>query len=100
MYIPEHFAIKDQAVLLEIVRDNNFGTLISVIENQPFASHLPMQIDGSGEQLWLYGHVAKANPHWKHFDDQAALAIFEGPHGYISPTWYDCLLCTSDAADE
>jgi len=89
MYIPEHFAIKDHDVLLEISRENNFGTLVSVIENQPFASHLPFQIDNSGDQLWLYGHVAKANPHWKHFDDQMGLAIFEGPHGYISPTWYE-----------
>ncbi len=89
MYIPEHFAIKNHAVLLEIARDNNFGTLISVVENQPFASHLPFQIDSSGDQLWLYGHVAKANLHWKHFDEQTALVIFEGPHGYVSPTWYE-----------
>src|SRR5581483_1560414 len=34
--------------------------------------------------------VARANPHWRAFDGrQQALAIFHGPHSYISPTWYE-----------
>ncbi len=89
MYIPSHFAIEDKEVMLQLARDHNFGILISVIDNSPYASHLTFDIREDDNQVWLYGHVAKANPHWRHFDQQSALAIFEGPHGYISPTWYE-----------
>lgn len=36
----------------------------------------------------LYGHVARANPHWKELEGQQVLVAFTGPHAYISPTWY------------
>jgi transcriptional regulator len=36
----------------------------------------------------LYGHVARANPHWQSLSDGEVLAIFQGPHAYISPAWY------------
>jgi len=89
MYIPDHFAIDDQAVLLSLVRENNFGTLVSMVNNIPVASHIPFDLREQEDGLYLYGHVAKANPHWRHFAEADSLAIFEGPHSYISPTWYE-----------
>ncbi|MBX2867115.1 MAG: FMN-binding negative transcriptional regulator [Acidiferrobacterales bacterium] len=88
MYIPSHFAIDDKEIMLQLAKDHNFGILVSVIDEFPYASHLPFDIREVDNQVWLYGHVAKANPHWHYFDQSIALAIFEGPHGYISPTWY------------
>jgi transcriptional regulator len=54
----------------------------------PVVSHLPMLLDReAGPQGTLVGHMAKANSQWKNLDREPALAIFQGPHAYISPTW-------------
>ncbi|MCI0379014.1 MAG: FMN-binding negative transcriptional regulator [Gemmataceae bacterium] len=87
MYVPEHFRVQDRAVLFEFIERYSFATLITQVGCAPFASHVPLLLDRERDRL--LGHVARANPHWRSFDGQAqALAIFAGPHAYISPTWY------------
>ena len=66
------------------MRENSFATVISSGESEPFATHLPLLVD----EGVLIGHMAKANPHWKLFDGRPALAIFQGPHAYVSPRIY------------
>ena len=54
------------------------------------ATHIPLELDkdSHGNDI-LVGHVAKANPQWKTFESQPeVLAIFNGPHAYISSSWY------------
>src|SRR5262245_2317228 len=90
MYIPAHFAQSDQATLYDFIQQNSFGLLISQVGCQPFASHLPFLLDRhSGPQGCLVGHMARANPQWEHSSGQEVLAIFSGPHAYISPAWYE-----------
>ena len=93
MYLPEEFENKDNEALFETIRHHGFGLLISEIEGQPFASHVPMLLhvegDKRSEECFLYGHVARANDHWRHMDGRRSLAIFQGPHAYVSPTWYE-----------
>lgn len=90
MYIPEHFRVRDHATAIEFMRANPFTILVSSTEEGPFATHVPLVIRASGDQLVLRGHVAKANPHWKHIErsPQNTLVIFHGPHAYISPAHY------------
>ena len=90
MYLPEHFAENRTDVLHGVIRDYSFGTLVSVAAGVPVATHLPFVLDAARGPLGtLWGHVARANPHWRAFDGQAqALALFQGPHAYVSPTWY------------
>ena len=90
MYCPKSFRVSDPAVLFEFMEHYSFATLVSTIENTPFASHLPLITDrDNAPQGALLGHMARANPHWQTFDgSQEVLAIFHGPHAYISPTWY------------
>ncbi len=53
------------------------------------ADHVPLELDaGGGPHGVLRGHVARANPLWQHADGQTVLAIFRGPEGYVSPSWY------------
>lgn len=92
MYIPGPFAETDIAVLHDLIDDYSFGILVSTGKNgAPVASHIPFVLDrASGEHGTLQTHVARANPQWRGFDaDTEILCIFEGPHAYISPRWYD-----------
>jgi transcriptional regulator len=87
MYIPSIFAETDLDPLYSFIDEHSFATLVTVEERVPFASHLPMLLDR--QRGVLLGHLARANPHWRSFATSEALVIFAGPHGYISPTWYE-----------
>ncbi len=91
MYVPHRYRVTDERTLDAFVRAHGFATLMTVADGVPLASHLPIELvtDESGQRT-LEGHVARANPQWKSLRDGArALAIFAGPHAYVSPTWYD-----------
>ena len=90
MFVPPHFAESNLATLHNLIEQNSFGLLISQVEGEPFATHLPFLLERkAGPNGTLIGHVARANPHWKGMGGQNSLAIFTGPHAYISPTWYE-----------
>lgn len=93
MYVPSAFQVMDSRVLNGFMRDHPFATLVSSTPDGPLATHLPLELVSEHEERGghglLLGHVARANPHWRHFDGaSASLAIFHGPHAYISPAWY------------
>lgn len=89
MYVPRHFRQDDRETLLALVERNAFGTLVSSGAAGLHVSHIPFVVDREGDTVKLLGHVARANEQWKALEEaQHVVAIFEGPHGYISPTWY------------
>jgi transcriptional regulator len=89
VYVPSEFRAHDREAVQALVRAHGFATLVTIAEGLPFASHLPLLLDaGRGPEGTLLGHVARANPQWRHFGKAPALAIFAGPHGYVSPSWY------------
>lgn len=72
------------------MRANPFAILVSTTYEGPFATHVPVVIQESGQDIIVRGHVAKANPHWRYLELQPnCLMIFHGPHAYISPTHYE-----------
>jgi len=91
VYIPEYFRVRDHEDAIKFMRANPFAILISSTDAGPFATHLPLfaRVEKGDEKVVLRGHVAKANPHWRYLEQQPqCLAIFHGPHSYISPTNY------------
>lgn len=87
MYVPKHFGEDDREKLAALIDENGFGVLVTVCDGRPFASHIPFIYDR--EANLLLGHVARANPQWRHFSSGSdVMAIFQGPHAYISPSWY------------
>lgn len=90
MYIPASFAVKDRQKLHDFIEQHSFATLVSHDGHEPFASHLPLLLDrATGTEGRLLGHMARANAQWRHAADQQVLAMFQGPHAYVSPTWYE-----------
>ena len=62
---------------------------MSVADGAPFVTHLPLLAQRDGDTIVLTGHLARLNPHARMLDGMRVLAIFNGPHGYISPRWYE-----------
>lgn len=90
MYIPESFRLTDDKLALSFIEQYSFATFITAARaGDIVVTHLPLLLKRSGDRAVLQGHVARANEHWRQFDGLTrALAIFNGPHGYVSPSWY------------
>lgn len=90
LYVPEVFAERDASALCALVEENGFATLISPDAVDPPVTHLPLLLERArGPSGVLLGHMARANPHWRHLERHpGVLAIFHGPHAYVSPAWY------------
>ncbi|MGG3564364.1 FMN-binding negative transcriptional regulator [Neobacillus rhizosphaerae] len=87
MYIPKHFKIHDLETIYKIIEKNSFATLFSQHNGRPNATHLPLLLER--EEGVLYGHFARPNEQWKDIENQNVLVTFQGPHAYISPSWYE-----------
>lgn len=98
MYVPEAFRLSDRDRVAEVLRAYDFALLVTAPaptpEGRVQASHLPFLYEADeGPEGTLYAHMARANPQWRDFAAltaarQEALVVFQGPHSYISPTWY------------
>ena len=87
MYIPKPFEITDKRAIHKIIDANGFGVLVSA-GGELIGTHLPFLLHpNEGKHGTLYAHIARPNPHRELFGN-GAMAIFMGPHGYVSPTWY------------
>jgi len=87
MYVPNAFRLDDPATLLAHAAAYPFATVITPYDGQLGVSHLPLLVDAGGHTL--RGHLARQNPQLAHLTAGAqVLAIFHGPHGYVSPSVY------------
>jgi transcriptional regulator len=90
MYLPPQFSGDTHEHAVPLMKAHPFASLTSTDdEGFPFVSHLPLHLTQTGEVLTIYGHVAKANPHWRYLQIRPqALVSFLGPHAYLSPQVY------------
>ena len=86
MYIPKHFEVTDQDVIFAFINENAFGQLVSNVDGRLFSTHMPFLL--SDDKTRLTGHVARLNPQHAELDGQEVLVTLQGPHDYISPSWY------------
>lgn len=91
MYTPEEFEPKDLADVKKFIRHNSFGILLNVSNGSVTGSHIPLELDvDANTKDILFGHLSKANPQSHQLkDNDEVLAIFNGPHAYISSSWYE-----------
>tara|TARA_B110000211_G_scaffold79375_1_gene93075 strand:+ start:9289 stop:9876 length:588 start_codon:yes stop_codon:yes gene_type:complete len=86
MYIPKHFHITDRDEIFSFIEHNAFGQIISTVQGRLFSTHIPFLV--SDDKQKLFGHFARQNPQSKNINGQEVMITLEGPHGYISPSWY------------
>lgn len=89
MYIPKPYEMSDEQRLFQFIRENSFGILFSHGNQGSLATHLPFLVDErAGEASYLIGHMARANTQWRDIEG-GVMVVFQGPHSYISPSWYE-----------
>ncbi|KQL52722.1 protease [Heyndrickxia shackletonii] len=91
MYIPKYFQVTNVDEIWDFVQKNSFGTIVTTEQGKPIATHLPLQLNKKGDDYYITGHMAYANPQWKTFEgeNENVLVMYQGPHAYISSSWYN-----------
>jgi transcriptional regulator len=90
VYLPPHFTETREAVLLEHIERHDFALLTTHGESGMIASQVPFLAERRDGHIYLQGHLARGNPQCLDiYAGSEALAIFTGPHAYISPSWYE-----------
>lgn len=84
IYIPRHF-LGDAAGARRLIEAHPFATLITAEGEAPRVTHLPLLLE---DEHTLIGHMARVNPHWRSFPVGETVAIFHGPHAFVSRHWY------------
>jgi transcriptional regulator len=89
LYTPPLFAVRERTAAARLMHDHPFATLVTPAAPEPHVSHLPLLLVSDCEPHGtLLGHFARANPHWQAAREVESVAIFHGPHAYVSPSWY------------
>ena len=88
MYIPDIFRHENPNEIREFLKQHAFGILINTTNGRLWATHIPMELETVNRKDVLRGHLSIENPQANNFDGEV-LAIFTGPHAYISSSWYD-----------
>lgn len=90
MYTPKAFELTDQASQYQVIREYPLGTLVSGGKDKLVATHLPFLVTTDARQnVVLQAHIARSNAEFSQLGEGTpVLAIFQGPHSYVSPSWY------------
>lgn len=91
MYKLPYYHEEDEEIVKQFVRDHPFAFIAgSDAENNPVATQVPLFIDERNGKVFLTGHIMRNTDHHKAFEqNKNVLAVFTGPHTYVSATWYD-----------
>ncbi|GAA2232626.1 FMN-binding negative transcriptional regulator [Herbiconiux moechotypicola] len=83
------FELTDPAEVARLVRENPWATIVSSTSNGLIASHYPVLLDETAEGLVLLSHVGRPDERLHEWGSHEVMVVVQGPHGYISPGWYD-----------
>jgi len=91
LYNPKAFQVEDLQIAINFMRTYNFATIVTQGPDGLDVSHVPVIVREGAQGLpVLHAHLARANSQWQHFDGlREALIVFQGPHGYVSPSLYE-----------
>ncbi|MFZ0599119.1 MAG: FMN-binding negative transcriptional regulator [Flavobacterium sp.] len=91
MYTPNIYKDEDPESIRTFLKENSFGILVNQTHGKFCATHIPIELENNAEgKEILEGHISKLNPQAEGFaENDQVLAIFSGPHSYISSSWYD-----------
>lgn len=87
---PKYFKVTDFDEIREFIQTTAFGTIVTTEQGKPIAAHLPLELHKQGDDYYITGHLAYANPQVETLknDNDNVLVMYQGPHAYISSSWY------------
>jgi transcriptional regulator len=90
MHLPRHFQESRVEVMHGLIREHPLGLVVTLGSEGLNGNHIPIEVDPDPAPFGtLRGHFARANPVWRdHATDVEALVVFQGPAGYVTPSWY------------
>lgn len=89
MYIPKYFKIEDVNIIYDVMKKNSFAQLVTTNNGKLTATHVPVLLDKKEDgEHYLFGHISSANLQYRDASPDV-LVIFQGPHQYISSSWYE-----------
>ena len=83
------FALTDTGEIIRLITENPWATLVSQTSSGLVASHYPVIIDDEADQLTLLTHLGRPDEVIHELGPHELLVIVQGPHGYVSSSWYD-----------
>jgi len=91
MYLTNHFSPAEQADILAFMESNSFAIICGTgADGFPVATHVPVMIDMRDNQMYLQAHIMRKQAHTIAFEhNNKVLAIFHGPHAYVSAQHYE-----------
>lgn len=91
MYLTNHFSAAEHADILAFMQSNSFATICGIGEDgSPVATHVPVMISLRENKLFLQAHIMRKQAHTVAFEhNDKVMAIFNGPHAYISAKHYE-----------
>ncbi len=91
MYNINYFKASDEKEVMDFMHAHPFIILCGIDKNnKPVASHIPVLFEQRDDKLFLLAHVMRKQDHTNAFShNQNVLAIFHGPHTYVSASWYE-----------
>ena len=99
MHVPSFFQVKDMEKIKSFIQSHSFATVVTTTNKKPIATHIPVSFHQIGDSYVISGHMAIGNPQWKTFEEnEKVLVIFQGPHAYISSSWYQAVHVYGKAA--
>jgi predicted FMN-binding regulatory protein PaiB len=91
MPVKNLFGARSPSDVAALIRDYPLAWLVSGGDGNLLGTQVPLvaDLDPDGNVTALIGHFARRNPHLDELQrDGRAMAMFSGPHGYISPSWF------------
>ena len=90
MHVPPRYSHEHDPSVIEFIRSNGFGLLVSGQSPDLQASHIPLELDVRPNGWFLHGHLSRANRQLKQLELlPEVLLVFSGPHAYVSSSWYE-----------
>lgn len=88
VYPPPSYRETRAETILGFIRAVGFGQLVSAGPDRPYATGVPFLLRQDGDTPVLEAHLQRGNPQWRAMHGEA-LALFQGPHAYVHPGWYE-----------
>ena len=88
VYPPSSYRETRADTIIDFIRLVGFGQLISAGEGRPYATGVPFLVRPGDGMVVLEAHLQRGNPQWRQIRGEA-LALFQGPHAYVRPGWYE-----------